>query len=480
VSLHDDWRTHAKKKRAVYPKALAIGLVLAFGTVAINMSIAKTAQAAGSVIITESNGSTNLNEMGPVTDTYDVVLTSQPADNVSIGIFPNSQQTTDKSTLLFTSSDWNVPQTVTVVPVQDSPECPHEGLIQHTSGSSDANYDKLTIASVVTHIADGCIRISGNDPSGQSVTVSQYRFPSNASAPAAIIARDGVMADAFTGVPFASLVQAPVLLTPSDSLDAGVATELHRVLTDRDNPIYILGREQAITPIVYDQLRAQGFSNLIQIGGTDRRETAAKIARHIIAGQGAITRAVITEDKVLVDALGAGAGAGFLGNDLLIDPILLNQRGKSSIDPHTDEVLRSNPSIVELELIGGTDALPSSLEQNLYKRYSNISAIHRSGGEDRFDTSKIVAERFFSGPVGIAVANGESMLTTSEPPFGALLASTVGAHKGFPMLIVRTNSVPAPIITYLIDQASTINQLIIVGDTSQVSQAAEDLIKSFI
>jgi putative cell wall-binding protein len=440
----------------------------------------KTAQAAGSIVIAESNGSTDINEVGPVTDTYGVVLTSQPTDNVFVGIFPNSQQTTDKSVLTFTSSDWNIAQTIIVTPVQDSPECPHTGLIQHTSGSNDANYNNLSIASVTTHITDGCTRIPGNSPSGQSVAVSQYLFPGNATAPAAIIARDGIMADAFTGGPFAALVEAPVLLTPSDALDASVAAELHRVLTDRDNPIYVLGREQAIAPSVYSQLRSQGFDNLIQIGGTDRRETAAKIARHIIAGQDAVTRVVITEDTMLVDALGAGAGAGFLGNDLLIDPILLQSRGKSAIDPHTDEILRSNPGISEIELIGGTDALPGSLEQSLYSRYGNISAIQRSGGEDRFDTSTIVANRFFSSPTGVTVANGESLLTTNEPPFGALLASTVGAQKGFPMLIVRANSVPAPIITYLIDNAPTINNLIIVGDTSQVSQGVEDLIKSLI
>jgi putative cell wall-binding protein len=444
-----------------------------------NVALPKAARAAGTVIITESNGSTDINEIGPVTDTYTIVLASQPSDSVTVGTFPNSEQTTDKSVLTFTSSDWDVPQTVIVTPAQDALECPHTGLIQHTSASNDVNYNNLTIASVVTHITDDCTRISGNNPSSQSVAVSQYRFPDGTTAPAAIIARDGVMADAFTAVPLASLIRAPVLLTPSDSLDGGVASELHRVLGDSDDSIYILGREEAIAPIVYDQLRAQGFENLIQIGGVDRRETAAKIARHIIAVQGAVTRAIITEDEKLVDALGAGAGAGFLGNDRLIDPILLQPRGKSEINPHTDEVLRSNPGISELELIGGTDALPSSLEQNLYNRYGNISAIHRSGGENRFDTSVLVAQRFFAGPAGVTVANGEST-HAGEPNFDALLASTIGAHNGSPMLIVRINSVPAPVIKYLLDQASTISQLIVVGDTSQVSQAVEDLIKSFI
>jgi putative cell wall-binding protein len=487
-------RSRAIKKQAVYINVLALVLILAF-CLKVDGALIKTARAAGSVLITESNGSTDINEIGPITDSYTVALSSQPTDDVVVGVFPNSQQTTDKSILTFTTADWDTPQTVTVAPVQDSLECPHTGLIQHTSASNDANYNVIPIAQVITHIADGCTRILGDNPISQAIAVSKYRFPGTTTAPAAVIARDGVMADAFTAVPFAMLLSAPILLTPSDALNAEVAGELHRVVADSDDPIYILGREQAIAPIVYDQLRAEGFTNLVQIGGTDRRETAAKIARHVIAIQGgAVTRAVITEDEKLIDALGAGAGAGFLGSDLSIDPILLHPRGDTKINPHTAEVLRANPNISQIELIGGTQALPGAIENEIYSNFSTINSVHRSGGEDRFDTNKLIAERFFNDPTGITVANGERVFTTeatsainsstetpeNEPFFEALLASTVGAQEGFPMLIVRTNSVPAPIIRYIVDHSAMIDTLVIVGDTSQVSQAVEDLIKSFI
>jgi putative cell wall-binding protein len=446
---------------------------------------------AAGIVVTESGGSTDISEIGPTSDTYTVVLTSAPSDNVLVGVFPNTQQSTSASVLTFTPSNWSIPQQVTTTAVVDDiVECDHNGLIQHTAGSNDPIYNNMAVASVVPHITDGCRRISGSTPSEQSVAVSVDRFDDH-TAPAALISRDNLLSDAFTGIPFASMANAPILLTATDTLYDSIKNELGRVLADPHDPIYILGREAAIGPSVYDALRAAGFDNLITIGGIHRRETAAKIARHIVATQGIATRAIITEDERLVDAFGSGAVAGLLGSDNIVDPIVLNVRGSNKIDPYTDAFLKSTPSITTLELIGAESALPLSLEGLFAQRYKNIKKVNRTGGDDRFDTNAKIAERFFPspGPTGIVVANGERQFipgalsvqsVQSEPLFAALLAGTVAADEGFPLIIVRFNSVPAPIITYLVAHESTINNLIIVGDTTQVTKAVEDLIKSFI
>ena len=56
---------------------------------------------------------------GARTDSYTVVLTSQPTANVTVTITPDGQETVDKTTLTFTPSNWNMAQTATVSAADD-------------------------------------------------------------------------------------------------------------------------------------------------------------------------------------------------------------------------------------------------------------------------------------------------------------------------------------------------------------------------
>ncbi|MDP2587378.1 MAG: cell wall-binding repeat-containing protein, partial [bacterium] len=453
-------------------------------------SIIRVSEVPAGVTVVESDGSTDIDEIGPTSDAYTVVLESQPQFDVTVTIAPNAQQTTDQASITFTPLDWDVPQPVQVTAVQDgNPECPHTGLIVHTAESADLNYDGIATASVVPNITDQCTIIPGEDPQQQSIGVSKHRFPADHSAPAAILARDDIMADAFTGVPFASVRPAPLLLTDSTSINQDLVDELNRVLTTQAAPIYILGREQAVTQTVYDQLAAEGFTNVQQVGGVNRRETAAIIANTIVAQQGTVNRVFVTEDEALVDALGAGAAAGLLGADTLVDPILLNARGSNQIDEHTHAFINAHSSIRSVELIGGHTALDASLDATFTSRYPSLVSVARTGGLDRFATNALIASKFFAGPTGIVVANGQrdqipgalaALSTGSANFFAALLAGTVASDEGWPLLLVTNYSLPAPIRQYIVDYAATIDGLIVVGDPAQVSSDVIDQILSIM
>ncbi|UCF44288.1 MAG: S8 family serine peptidase [Planctomycetota bacterium] len=118
------------------------------------------------VTITESNGSTDVDEEGPTSDTYTVVLDSQPAETVSITVDPdvetevNSNGAGNPVQLLFLTTNWDVPQTVTVTAIDDSDvEGPHTSTITHISTSSDANYNGIAISDLVANVTDndsGC------------------------------------------------------------------------------------------------------------------------------------------------------------------------------------------------------------------------------------------------------------------------------------------------------------------------------------
>jgi uncharacterized delta-60 repeat protein len=117
------------------------------------------------VVVVQSGGSTNVTE-GGATDSYTVVLTSQPTANVTVTLTPGSQLTATPLTLIFTAANWSVPQTVTVTAVDDLVvEGTHTSTITHAAASSDATYNGFAIASVTATITD-------NDTAGVVVAES--------------------------------------------------------------------------------------------------------------------------------------------------------------------------------------------------------------------------------------------------------------------------------------------------------------------
>ena len=117
------------------------------------------------VQITQSGGSTTVTE-GGATDSYTVALSTQPTANVTVTITPGGQVSVDKTSLVFTTANWNTAQTVTVTAVNDSiVEGAHTGTITHAVTSADANYNGLSVGSVTAQITD-------NDTVGVQITQS--------------------------------------------------------------------------------------------------------------------------------------------------------------------------------------------------------------------------------------------------------------------------------------------------------------------
>ena len=123
---------------------------------------------AAGVTITETGGTTDVGE-GGLTDSYDVVLNSQPEAGTTVTITintANSQTTTTPTALVFDETNWSVAKSVTVTAVDDAvAEGLHTGSITHTVTSTDANYNGIGITSLIANIAD-------NDSAGVTITES--------------------------------------------------------------------------------------------------------------------------------------------------------------------------------------------------------------------------------------------------------------------------------------------------------------------
>lgn len=121
-----------------------------------------TVNAAPGVTITQSDGSTNLAE-GGTTDSYTIVLNSQPTAEVIININSGSQTSANINSLIFSPNTWNLPQTVTLTAVNDAViEGNHTQTISHTASSTDAKYNGISILPITANITDNDVAVIPN------------------------------------------------------------------------------------------------------------------------------------------------------------------------------------------------------------------------------------------------------------------------------------------------------------------------------
>ncbi len=120
-----------------------------------NLSVEITDNDQPGVIIEETEGNTTVIK-GKAIDTYLMYLNSQPESDVTVNITTDNQLQSITS-VTFTRQNWNQPQTITVIPVNDNLTAITQSVIQHeVSSDSDSAF-------VNTLIDDVTVKIQ-NDP----------------------------------------------------------------------------------------------------------------------------------------------------------------------------------------------------------------------------------------------------------------------------------------------------------------------------
>ena len=109
------------------------------------------------VLLTNTDGGIDVKEGDTVGDTFTLVLKTQPTSQVSITMGTNSQLTVSPASLLFTSSNYSSPQTVTIKAVDDAAlEGNHTGSVTFSVSSlanntvADSNYNGIGIIGITT------------------------------------------------------------------------------------------------------------------------------------------------------------------------------------------------------------------------------------------------------------------------------------------------------------------------------------------
>lgn len=153
------------------------------------------------------------------------------------------------------------------------------------------------------------------------------------------------------------------------------------------------------------------------------------------------------------DGLAAGPAAAHQGG-----PVLLTQRDTVS-QAVLDEIERLDPETVVI--VGGTPSVSAGALQQV-RALDSTRTIERLGGENRYETSRLIADYAFDSADAAFVATG-----TMFPD--ALASGPAAAHLDGPVLLVRGSTSAADAATLATLDALGVDWVGIAGDANSVS-----------
>lgn len=285
---------------------------------------------------------------------------------------------------------------------------------------------EMPMRRISTMLASRVTRKSGTSRYDTALEISRM-FD---SADTVIIASGAKYPDALAAAPLAGSYDAPILLTPKDSLPDGFLDEIDRLGATE---AVIVGGEGAVAATVASQLSSHGLT-VDRIWGTSRYNTAAEITRHLIAREGAslASEPFVVRGDGFADALAVGP---FAFRE--IRPILLVM--PDSAPPATVEAFAELGSDTVL-VAGGTKAVGDGALYDLWDGALRSRGLDlwlvRMAGTSRYDTAAEVVEAW-GEPFDIyAIASGKRF------PDALAGGPLLGRHWGAVLLSPPTGLAP--------------------------------------
>ncbi|WP_419944142.1 cell wall-binding repeat-containing protein [Candidatus Poriferisodalis sp.] len=295
--------------------------------------------------------------------------------------------------------------------------------------------------------------------------------------PVAFVASGVSLVDAVSVAGLAGFLDAPILLTPGDSLNGGVADfiEDYGVGT-----IHILGGTGAVSDTVAEDIESLANEPTVsRIAGVDRYDTAAQAASRL--GGGAAWCG--SEDPA---AILANGGDVSLVDVMMVGPIA-HRLQLPMLLTASDELPSFTADFIEAEdiehvvIVGNTDAVSADVEDAL--RDSGVDAVDRIGGDSAGATSVALAELLTGDCKDNLAPSSEdtvALVSMDGLPDGVaaapVLSSTYAGGELVPVLIVG-DTLPASIRDYLAATPDSVGgsklnlKILAVGGTGAVSDS---------
>lgn len=264
------------------------------------------------------------------------------------------------------------------------------GLTGYATDGSYVNKVKEKINEYnLTQYDTSVSRTSGNTRFDTATKISQSGWK---TADNVIIANSHNFADALAGVPLASALDAPILLSRNDQIDQNTLNEIKRLMASN---VVILGGEEALSKTVENQLKAQGLK-ITRYAGENRYQTAGLIASEVTSLTGS-TEAILVSGENFADAMSIAPFAAQKGT-----PIYLTRSYTLAGQPQ-----QASKSIKNWKVIGGPDAIERHLTNKFVENGANIYRIY---GATRYNTNRSVIKYFGQNSKQLFVATGKDFV----------------------------------------------------------------------
>ena len=196
-------------------------------------------------------------------------------------------------------------------------------------------------------------------------------------------------------------------------------------------------------------------TNTGRIDGRDRIETAINISKKNYDKAKSV---IVVRHDLFPDSMTASVLA-----KLKDAPILLNPTAK--LDSRVgDEIKRLGAQ--EVIIVGGQDSVSEKVREDL-KVYDADKNVERIAGADRYGTSEMVAKRV----VGITGKKNTGVVASGQVFPDALSVGTFASREGYPILLVKKDSVPSQVQNAIKDL--DINKTYIAGGLNTISKSTE-------
>jgi|GEM_PF-1461755 len=297
-------------------------------------------------------------------------------------------------------------------------------------------------------------RLEGTDRYATSASVSRRLVP-EADSLRVVLTSGANWPDALSASVLARAIGGPLLLTRERTLPVSTRDELVRLAPSE---VVVVGGTGAVSAEVASLVgRLLPAASVRRIGGVDRYETAALVAREVKSVRGSIpfNRAVIASGLNFPDALSGAPMAADAGW-----PILLTRT--DSVPTYTKRVL-SDLGITHVLVLGGDGAVSATARAALPPLAAAPLA-----GPDRYATSRAVADYARS----IGVLEGRTIgFTTGRNYPDALSAGPLLASLDSPAILV--DSANWDLDVWLASQGDTVQDVVFLGGSGVLSHDRE-------
>jgi len=303
-------------------------------------------------------------------------------------------------------------------------------------------------------------RLGGADRYATAVLAVEQNF---SYANIVVIATGERFADALSASALCGLYEAPLLITPPDELDGSVADEIERLGASE---AIIVGGVNAVHPAVADALEDLGLE-VSRIGGVDRYETSALIARHVIEAIDFDGRVFLARGDNFADAL-AVSPVAYAHNI----PVLLVRSDR--LPSPVVEVLYDY-DVDTAAVLGGSAAVSTQVEVGTQMTLGVLT--ERIGGADRYETAALISQWAYDN----SLASFETVGMTTGLNFPDALCGGAGIGvRGGVLLLTPPTELCEPATDALTAHDDEVMAVQFFGGVNALSEDVKDAVYALL